>query len=1022
MPNQFSQRQERALAFVLTRLALWQHIFLPFCEIECVLAALIILLPASSGIASMDTSRYTARNWLREDGLPQNSVTATVQTRDGYIWVATYSGLARFDGVRFTAFDNNSNPELHNSRITSLFESQDRALWIGHENGEVTCYRDGRFRAVDYHAAWSGGKICGIGTDSSGDIWLLNNDGLLARLRDGLVLSPPRGAMYEVLNFACSPSGALWVERDGRVSILEHGQLQTPVFTDGRTNSLVEGIGLSLDGGLWVACNGYYQRWKDDHWVGAPVSSPWGNDPLTCLVETRNGLLAATTADRGLFIVTSDGAGEPSHFCRANNFPADWVVSLMEDREGSLWAATGGAGLVRLRHSAINRVSPPDQWQGRPVKSVTVDGGGTIWVGTEGAGVYELQQNVWKHFDFLDGLTNYYIWSVSEDKQDDLWAGTWGGGLYKKHGNIFHLAPGFDPQGPPITSIFCEGTGQLWLGTGRGLLHYDAGQTTLYAQKQAVRAVLKDRKGIVWFGMSGGGVGYLKEGVFHHFGIPDGLRSDFVQCLREDDSGAVWIGTFGGGLTRFKAGRLTTIDARQGLADNIICDIEDDGLGNFWMSSYNGLLRVGKKNLDLCADGSTNRVACDTFGISDGMPTLECSGGSQPSGFRSPDGLLWFATSRGLVKVYPREVKFNPLPPPVTVETVLVDGKVPASPSVPDGGLKIPPGRHRLEFRYTGLSFAAPEKVRFQHRLDGLDATWIDVGIERHVDYDFIPPGDYIFHVIACNNDGIWSSPGASLSFTMLPYFWQTAWFRGLEIFVLVAMVGGGSWYGTRLRMNRKLQKLERQRAVERERSRIARDIHDDLGASLTRINLLSQSAQLDIQDVPQHLMDLDQIGTTARQLTRAMDEIVWAVDPKHDTLDSLASYLAILVHEIFSDSGIRYRLDFPVRLPTWPVTAEVRHNLFLAFKEALHNVLKHSRATELNIAFNLELEIIKVVISDNGCGFDRMRSATSSHGHNGLLNMEQRLKEIGSFYEIRSETGQGTTVTFILPRKNTIR
>jgi signal transduction histidine kinase len=314
------------------------------------------------------------------------------------------------------------------------------------------------------------------------------------------------------------------------------------------------------------------------------------------------------------------------------------------------------------------------------------------------------------------------------------------------------------------------------------------------------------------------------------------------------------------------------------------------------------------------------------------------------------------------------------------------------------------------------LSFAAPEKVRFKHRLDGLDTSWIDAGTERRVDYNYIPPGEYHFHVIACNNDGVWSDPGATLTVTMMPFFWQTAWFRQLALLGLLLVVGGGTWYGTRLRMGQKVGRLERQRAVERERARIARDIHDDLGASLTRINLLSQSAQLDIEDTPQHLLVLEQISRTARTLTRAMDEIVWAVDPKHDTLESLVSYLAIVVKEVFAGANIRCRLDFPRRLPAWPLTVEVRHDLFLAFKEGLHNALKHSGATEVQIRFVLDKEMFKVMIQDNGCGFEMSPATPAPAGRNGLSNMRQRLAEINGDCEIQSGPEQGTTVTLIVP------
>jgi len=984
------------------------------------LLCLALLVSPTAGRPAEDPmetgSPFASHNWSREDGLPQNSVTEVVQTQDGYIWVATYSGLARFDGVRFTIFDNNTNPELHNSRITSLVEAGDGTLWIGHENGEVTSYRDGQFKAVDYHATWPGGKIFGIATDEDGDVWLLNVDGILARLRDGRVLSPERGSLMQVLNLTRTPRGRIWVERDGRVSELDHGTLHPLEFAFARTNTAVQGIGVSRDSGLWVFFRGRFQKWRNGEWTPGEATAPWDSDPLTHLVETREGLLVAGTSDRGLYFIPQGMAGEVSCFTRTNGFPSDWIVSVMADREGNLWAGTGSAGLIRLRHTIIDRVSPPDQWLGRPVKAVTASRDGAIWAGTEGAGLYRWQHGTWQSFSGMEGLANYYVWTVAEDVRGNIWAGTWGGGLYLKTGESFQLAPGFARVTAPLTAICCETNGGMWLGTAQGLMRYDAGQGTLYPQAQAVRTVLKDRTGAVWFGMSGGGLGCRQDGIVRYYGKADGLGSDFIQCLHEDEAGALWIGTFGGGLSRYRAGHFATLRRPQGLGDNVICDIEDDGHGYFWMSSFNGLLRVRKANLNACADGLTNAIHCDTYGISDGMPTLECSGGSQPAGCATPDGRLWFATSRGLVAVHPLDVRHNSLPPPVIIEQLLVDGELAAGQPLPGGRLKIPPGRHRLEFQYTGLSFAAPEKVAFQHRLDGLDADWMAAGTKRTVDYDYIPPGEYTFRVIACNNDGVWSDPGASLAFTMLPYFWQTAWFRTLALTGLLLLAGGGAWYGTRRRMSRKLERVERQRALERERTRIAKDIHDDLGASLTRINLLSQSTRRGMEDGPQTLRNLDQICTTARQLTRALDEIVWAVDPQHDTLDSLASYLGILIHEQTADSGIRCRLDFPLHLPPWPVTAEVRHNLFLAFKEALHNVVKHSGATEVHIAFALQPAGFAVTISDNGRGFDPGAGAAGLPHHNGLVNMRQRLREIGGHCAIESRPGQGTQVIFSLP------
>jgi signal transduction histidine kinase/ligand-binding sensor domain-containing protein len=972
-----------------------------------------------AGETTLETPSYSTHYWLREDGLPGNAVTAVVQTRDGYIWIGTYNGLARFDGTRFTEFESGNTSGLASSRVTSLFEADDGALWIGHEGGELSRYAEGKFEIRPVKAQWRHEKIICIAADESGDIWMQNGDGLLARERDGLVLSPEPGNLEGVNELTRNAHGTIWVVHSGRLSVLHQGKAIPLVFDGGLTNQIVEAVGVSHDGGLWIVPDGHLRKWKNGTWTEDRGMSPFEMAPMLKLVETRNGTLIGATSDHGFAFIFPDG--KVSTFERATGFPTDWVTTLCEDREDGVWVGTGGAGLALVRESCLQNISPPDAWQGRAILSVYGDRDGTLWVGSEGAGLYHFQNGSWKNYYFKEGLENPYVWSIVKDEAGELWAGTWSGGLFVRRGDHFEIAPGLEQIITPITALLSARQGGLWIGTGTGLLRYDAAAKISWFGNQEelvndnVRCVIEDSQGAVWFGTSGSGLFRLEHGVLKSFHKADGLPSDIVACLREDGNGAIWIGTVGGGLCRYKAGRFTTINEQQGLPDNVISDIEDDGHGYFWMSSFNGIIRASKAGLDQCADGVKDSIDCINYGMSDGMPTLECSGG----GCKTADGRVWFATSRGLVVVNPLEVKTNPLPPPVVIEKLLVDGETADGETAPVSRLKIPPGRHRLEFQYAGLSFAAPERVHFKYRLDGLDADWIEAGTKRAAEYNYIPPGDYTFHVIACNNDGVWNETGAALAFTVMPHFWQMTWFRALSLTGLMLLAGGGAWYDTRRRTRLKLERVERQRALERERVRIAKDIHDDLGATLTRINLMSQSARRGMDDVPQTVKNLDQICTTARQLTRAMDEIVWAVDPQHDTLDSLASYLGKLTQELLDDSGIRCRLNFPVHLPARPVTAEVRHNLFLAFKEALHNVLKHSTATEVQISFALEPAALAVNIKDNGCGFDpAAKDGQSRPRRNGLMNMRQRLQEIGGRCEIQTGRGHGTQVTFILPMK----
>ncbi len=978
------------------------------------------------------SNNYFIRTWQVESGLPQNKVTAVVQSRDGYLWLGTYNGLARFDGVRFQVFNENNTPELRSSRVTSLFEAVDGTLWIGDESGQVTKYKDGKFEAWPFHASWSGGKIYDIATDKSGDAWLLNEMGEVARVRDGLVLRPPAGDIRGVVHLARSPDGQIWISHNGRVSALEGGEVHPlnigPPASTGYTSNYLQGIASSRDGGLWIASEGRLRKWKDGCWKGDYGEAPWGAQRMTTrFVEARNGTLFAGTADGGLYLFFPENKRAPAHFDHANRFPSDWVISLCEDQEGNMWSGTG-AGLVMLRPSNIETIAPPDGWKNRAVLSVCAGKNGSLWIGTEGAGLYRFQDGNWSNFDTPQGLLNSYVWSVAEDSAGRLWAGTWGGGLFMQNGDSFNRAPGTESISVPMPALLWL-KDQLWIGSGGGLLRYQNGIAKWIGengeQKSCdIRTIAADSQGAIWCGTAGNGLLRLQNGTVQQFTRTNGLSSDFIECLHFDGSGALWIGTFGGGLCRMKDSHFSVINRDQGLPNDIIGDIESDGRGYLWMSSYSGIIRVSEDDLNLCAGGKLAEVPCLTYGIDDGLPTLQCSEGLQPAGCKTDDGRLWFATAKGLVAVDPAGVRTNALPPPVRIETLSVDDQSLVLQNVREP-LKVPPGRHRLEFQYTGLSFAVPEKVRFKCRLMGFDSDWVDTGVKRLASYNYIPPGAYTFQVIACNDAGIWNMTGASIGFEVLPYFWQTGWFRSLAISTLVAACCGLVWFDTRRRMRRKLERAERQRDIERERSRIAQDIHDDLGAQLTRITMMSESARSNLSDPTKVAAGLGRIYTTAHELTRSMDEIVWAVNPRHDTVESLVAYLEKFAHDWLAGAGIRCRLDIPLQHPEWRLTSEMRHNLFLACKEALHNVVKHSGATEVYIRFAIHSGSLVLEIEDNGRGFNPDTQASASSGAqrripggNGLENMARRLAAIGGTYGLQSTPGKGTKVVFTVPFK----
>jgi len=973
----------------------------------------------SAGAAEPALPNYFARSWKTENGLPDNAVTAVVQTRDGYLWIGTYGGLVRFDGVNFTVFNSANTPGLQSDRVTSLYDEEAQGtLWIGHERGDLTRYSEREFESLAVHETGVRRKIPAIGADSDGDIWMLNEEGTLVRGRDGATCALPNSdGMAEM---ARDGQGNLWITSGGQLARLEKGRL-TMLSNTNDSNGVggyVQGICPSRDGGLWVVSDGQVRKWGGQAMVEYRGTNPC-NATVVAMLETKSGVLAMGTSSDGLYLLFSNRA--VLHFSQANGFPNNWIRCLYEDREGTLWVGAGSTGLTALRPGKIESLDAPDNWQGRVALSVTTAKDGAIWVGSEGAGLYRFLDGEWKHFTESAGLSNLYVWCISEDWKGRMWAGTWGGGMLMQQGDHFIVPPGLENLNVPMPAILQTSEGVTWIGTASGLVRYENGMVKWFGEKDGlkvpdVRTIVQDRAGTVWFGMLGGGLGRLKNGKLTQYLKSDGLSSDYVQCLHLGTDGALWIGSYGSGLDRYKNGHLAKVTMTEGLPNNFICGIEEDSHGNFWISSHGGIFRVSQKALNDCADGRQTSVDCLAYGKGDGLPSLVCSGGLQPASCKLADGRICFPTSRGVVIVNPDDAKINQLAPPVVIEDIVASGHTLAQNSDDRLPLKIQPGLQRFEFHYTGLSFVAPEKMQFQYRLEGWEKDWVnEANSKRVAEYSYIPPGSYTFHVRACNSDGIWNEAGATLALTVLPHFWQTWWFHLLTGLAAAALVAGVVLFVTRSRMRLKLERVERQQTLERERTRIAKDIHDHLGANLTRISLLSQSAHGELDNPAHAAAQLDRIYDTSRELTRSMDEIVWAVNPQHDTLDSLASYLGNFAQEYLVALNIRCRLDVPLHLPHWPITAEMRHNVFLAFKETLHNVVKHAAANEVSVSLATSDDGFHLAVRDNGKGFDPATLPVRPGRGNGLKNMRQRLEKIGGRCEIQSAPGAGTEINFFV-------
>jgi signal transduction histidine kinase len=406
---------------------------------------------------------------------------------------------------------------------------------------------------------------------------------------------------------------------------------------------------------------------------------------------------------------------------------------------------------------------------------------------------------------------------------------------------------------------------------------------------------------------------------------------------------------------------------------------------------------------------------------------IQANYGYSPGALRTHDGRIWIPTRSGLAMIDPVQPGNDTPLPSVLVQQIIMDEKIVAryssiaEPNRHDdalnlkksgGVLRLPPQYRQLEIQFTTLSFAGLDNIRFRYRLNGFDQDWQDAGTERYAKYPRLSAGTYRFEVKAFNGEGSWNQSGATLDITVLPYFWQTWWFITPAILLSLGVVAAAVRYIEKRRVQRQLARLQRERAVEYERARIARDIHDDLGANLTEITLLSELAQS--VDAPAHEVQTDvrRIAEKARALTHSLDEIVWAVNPRNDTLDSFVTYACIHAEDYLKTASIRCRLKAPESLPAHALETSIRHGLFLVVKEALNNVVKHAAASEVILSFAVRGNILEVMIKDDGRGFDKAAGlAAGKRIGNGMLNMRQRMRDIGGTLDLQSTPGQGTMV-----------
>ncbi len=984
-----------------------------------------------------------------EQGLSQSSVYCVIQDRQGFMWFGTGDGLNKYDGYEMTVYrhrESDSN-SLADNTVRAILEARNGILWIATSEG-INLYNKVTGTIKKIPIGWTETLF----QDASGRIWI-GTDGCLYYCDS----SPDSIQRYQFPNEYKSwgehlaikslykdSDGNLWVGNNEDVDKIDltTGAITcfSKDFTEGGTTALVFSIVEDKHKRIWFSTWGkglfhYNLTTKTlNHFVNEPgnqhslidnyISTLYLNTDSTLLLGTQSNGVLSFHIEKNICTPYLDKQIQPDFFISKN------ARSIFSDRSGILWIGTDGDGVFKYdpHPRKFNHVYAHDNstetLSGNFLRSIYEDSRGRVWLGTyeHGVTMWEKTSNRFQQY-LIDGYQTqteskgHSVFSICEDTLGKIWVGT-ERGLFtfdeaRRQWKSFEPITSYSLREVP--SIYPSASGNLWVSFGYVLyvlnpktgtfenMYFDA-QHYPNLHNVGITTIYEDSKGILWLGSYSGGLNKLdyKNHQFTTFRYDkkdeNSISSNMVKVITESSDGMIWIGT-DHGLNKFDphTSTFTRYFEEHGLPNAYIYGILEDNHNNLWISTNKGISKF-----------TPSTQIFRNYGVEDGIQSSEFNTGAY---FKSARCLMYFGGINGFNMFHPDSVIDNPNIPQI----VITGFKILDTPIDHKGELSeltevtLNYEDDIFSIRFAGLEYSNTTKNQYAYMLEGFEKNWTYSGTKREVRYTHLDPGTYYFHVKGSNNDGVWNDAGITLTVTVIPPFWRTWWFLGGTIILILATFGGTIRYIEMRKVRARLNEVERERAMERERARISQDMHDEIGSNITKIAITSEIARRDISNHVAMEQHLQKISENARDVVDSISEIIWAINPKHDRLENLVSFIREYASGFLEGTEMNCQFSIPELIPDCSLSGEHRRNVLLVVKESLTNIAKHAHATEVKIHFIFTEELLTLTIIDNGLGFS---TAITSGSGNGLINMKKRMESINGTWNIQSEKNSGTTIT----------